>query len=570
MASLVPADNEPNDEVGSQRRMKGMRIRDEFLCPITYDLLREPVVASDGHTYEKMAIEKWLKSENPTSPLSGERLHDKEIVHNRTLKKLIQDLINEGGLGLYTTDSSGDSRIFDVYTERVLVLKCVGPPEVHDWYLQSFQCGPRGVFGGRKPRGGEAAAATFSATSSSQETVLFRDANVSRAHFDIKLLSPGNYGIRDLGSSGGTYIRIVFTSSAGAADKGRELHAGMIIMIGKHQFTVSSIDDSGIAINNNNVSNGGGGGQRRDHDEAKAQSKDDESTTAESGGGGGGEDSEAEMLHSVIADAEMLVNRLAEQRKRLEGPASDERASRKVSSPDGRGKGGTTARSKRGEDEDAAKEMEQYLREISSRLEGLKQRAGEAADGEDGGGGGDSKMPEVSGGGAKVAANSASTRKEPFADRRCRLTCCAPEGSPLIGKSFVIGPKGATLGRRNTNDISLNLKSRADGSQDMVPVDTAVSAEHAHIVMDGSSGRFHIHDGDREGKKGSTNGSWYRLSGPNQESAYHPLRPGMEILVTNIRFGVSEETTVLEKNVTAGAGGSAGGAAAALDSGDAT
>ena len=87
MASLVPASNEPNDEVGRQRRMKGMRIRDDFLCPITYDLLREPVVASDGHTYEKMAIEKWLKSENPTSPLSGERLHDKEIVHNRTLKK---------------------------------------------------------------------------------------------------------------------------------------------------------------------------------------------------------------------------------------------------------------------------------------------------------------------------------------------------------------------------------------------------------------------------------------------------------------------------------------------------
>ena len=47
------------------------------------------MVASDGHTYVKMAIEKWLKSENPTSPLRGERLHDKEIVHNRILKKLI-------------------------------------------------------------------------------------------------------------------------------------------------------------------------------------------------------------------------------------------------------------------------------------------------------------------------------------------------------------------------------------------------------------------------------------------------------------------------------------------------
>ena len=175
MASLLSQREEREQNVA---RMRGMRIRDEFLCPITYDLLREPVVASDGHTYEKMAIEKWLKSESPTSPLSGERLHGKEIVYNRTLKKLIQDLINEGGQGLYTTDSSGNSRIFDVYTKRVLVLKCVGPPEVHDWYLQTFQCGPRGVFGGRKPRGGEGAA-IFSATSSSQDTVLFRVANVS-------------------------------------------------------------------------------------------------------------------------------------------------------------------------------------------------------------------------------------------------------------------------------------------------------------------------------------------------------------------------------------------------------
>jgi len=50
-----------------------MRIRAEFLCPITYDLLSDPVIAADGNTYERVAIEKWV-SKTQTSPLSGEKL----------------------------------------------------------------------------------------------------------------------------------------------------------------------------------------------------------------------------------------------------------------------------------------------------------------------------------------------------------------------------------------------------------------------------------------------------------------------------------------------------------------
>ena len=74
-------------------RLKGMKIRDEFLCPITYELMREPVVAMDGHTYEKSAIDKWLKS-NQTSPRSGEPM-DTIVIPNMNLKKLIQDIIHE-------------------------------------------------------------------------------------------------------------------------------------------------------------------------------------------------------------------------------------------------------------------------------------------------------------------------------------------------------------------------------------------------------------------------------------------------------------------------------------------
>ena len=118
------------------RRLQGMKMRDEFLCPITYELLREPVVALDGHTYEKSAIEKWLKSSH-TSPRNGETMED-SIVPNLNLKKLIQDMINEGGAGLYTNDICDSERLFDVFAEKVLILKCVGPPE-SDWNMQSFQ-----------------------------------------------------------------------------------------------------------------------------------------------------------------------------------------------------------------------------------------------------------------------------------------------------------------------------------------------------------------------------------------------------------------------------------------------
>lgn len=82
-----------NNAVVKSNLLRGMKIRDEFICPITYELMREPVVASDGHTYEKHAIEKWLKT-NFTSPRSGEPM-DPILIPNINLKKLIQDIINE-------------------------------------------------------------------------------------------------------------------------------------------------------------------------------------------------------------------------------------------------------------------------------------------------------------------------------------------------------------------------------------------------------------------------------------------------------------------------------------------
>lgn len=59
-------------------------------CPISGQPMKEPVVAADGHTYEKKAISKWYRTSN-ISPLTGKELPHKELVPNYLLISTFQD-----------------------------------------------------------------------------------------------------------------------------------------------------------------------------------------------------------------------------------------------------------------------------------------------------------------------------------------------------------------------------------------------------------------------------------------------------------------------------------------------
>ena len=63
---------------------------DEYCCPITLDLMLDPCICSDGNTYERRAIEDWLRSHN-TSPSTNYPLPHKSLIPNRTLKVLIDE-----------------------------------------------------------------------------------------------------------------------------------------------------------------------------------------------------------------------------------------------------------------------------------------------------------------------------------------------------------------------------------------------------------------------------------------------------------------------------------------------
>ncbi|XP_036599118.1 WD repeat, SAM and U-box domain-containing protein 1 isoform X1 [Trichosurus vulpecula] len=64
-------------------------IPDEFLCPITRELMKEPVIASDGYSYEKEAIENWISKKKRTSPMTNLVLPSLVLTPNRTLKMAI-------------------------------------------------------------------------------------------------------------------------------------------------------------------------------------------------------------------------------------------------------------------------------------------------------------------------------------------------------------------------------------------------------------------------------------------------------------------------------------------------
>ncbi|KAJ8352244.1 hypothetical protein SKAU_G00237200 [Synaphobranchus kaupii] len=64
-------------------------VPDEFLCPITREVMKDPVIAADGFSYEREAIESWINSKNRSSPLTNLPLQTTVVTPNRTLKMAI-------------------------------------------------------------------------------------------------------------------------------------------------------------------------------------------------------------------------------------------------------------------------------------------------------------------------------------------------------------------------------------------------------------------------------------------------------------------------------------------------
>mmetsp|Transcript_37734 Transcript_37734/g.98832 ORF Transcript_37734/g.98832 Transcript_37734/m.98832 type:complete len:364 (-) Transcript_37734:178-1269(-) len=66
------------------------------VCPITHEVMREPVVAADGMTYELEAIRRWMMTcENgPTSPITNQPMATDVLFPNHAIRSLISTLLD--------------------------------------------------------------------------------------------------------------------------------------------------------------------------------------------------------------------------------------------------------------------------------------------------------------------------------------------------------------------------------------------------------------------------------------------------------------------------------------------
>lgn len=113
MAELVVVDGRPASdsappaaappEVVHQDSNEPLATVPEFRCPITLSVMRDPVIAADGHSYEREALEAWLRSHR-TSPLTGARLEHMHVTPNHRLRSLIESA-REGTAQAHVPDS---------------------------------------------------------------------------------------------------------------------------------------------------------------------------------------------------------------------------------------------------------------------------------------------------------------------------------------------------------------------------------------------------------------------------------------------------------------------------------
>jgi hypothetical protein len=87
-STILAVEDEEEEEVDARNRSD--ILPNMPFCPISQEPMRDPVVAADGHTYERAAIARWLQTSDK-SPLTGGVLAHKELVPNYMLLSSLRE-----------------------------------------------------------------------------------------------------------------------------------------------------------------------------------------------------------------------------------------------------------------------------------------------------------------------------------------------------------------------------------------------------------------------------------------------------------------------------------------------
>uniref|UniRef100_A0ACD5ZZ16 Uncharacterized protein n=1 Tax=Avena sativa TaxID=4498 RepID=A0ACD5ZZ16_AVESA len=80
--------------------------QDTLLCPITLELMTDPVTVATGQTYDRTSIKRWVKSGCRTCPVTGEKLRSAQFVPNVAVRGIVDQLLISNGASLHGQPSS--------------------------------------------------------------------------------------------------------------------------------------------------------------------------------------------------------------------------------------------------------------------------------------------------------------------------------------------------------------------------------------------------------------------------------------------------------------------------------
>ena len=71
----------------------------ELCCPITHELYTDPVNASDGETYERSAIERWIKGKTEIVEAAKKEIEETKGESERALRSVASGIVSPMGHG---------------------------------------------------------------------------------------------------------------------------------------------------------------------------------------------------------------------------------------------------------------------------------------------------------------------------------------------------------------------------------------------------------------------------------------------------------------------------------------
>ncbi|KAF8396542.1 hypothetical protein HHK36_018166 [Tetracentron sinense] len=113
LKDLVVTGNPESDTSESEKSLvnhRSLTIPNDFQCPISLDLMEDPVIVSTGQTYERSSIQKWLDAGHKTCPKTQQILSHTVLTPNFVLKGLIAQWCENNHIELPTKQGSCRNR----------------------------------------------------------------------------------------------------------------------------------------------------------------------------------------------------------------------------------------------------------------------------------------------------------------------------------------------------------------------------------------------------------------------------------------------------------------------------